>query len=736
MAKKPRAEQVVDAMIDDIPIEPEDAPAEYQPAYQMIGDTRIPVSKSTGKLWESRREQSKAYLDNLGVVQAWEEVIAYYKNDHAQSSDKENDPTRETSGSHKRFSRKYSQTENIVFANVSALVPATYAKNPRVEITAFEKKDLEPFVSVAEKLINVLIRTKVAPGVNLKPKMRRGVIMATLTNHCFFETGYIKKEDSSDAALQDLEKAADDLKEAKSIKDIEEVEGRLKALETKVAMLSPSGPYVKFKDMRDVFANPNTVQGDFMDTDYFLVRDQIPTEQLRAMYGKKNENGEWMSIFQPTAVLKVGQRAGQEADLATSNIFNQGTSFRDYGYKDEESFRYAQMTTVWYCWDMATRRVMLFNDKDWTWPLWVWDDPYELDTFFNLTPMSFYADPEIAYARSEVMYYLNQQDEINKINSEVRRARDFLTGKFIYNSTVLKDSDVAKMLEGTSDKRATGMALPPDTDMSKLVASIELPALRFPEMFNKGTLYEAIDRLSSVGVVMRNQEFKTNTTNKAIENYESGNQTRLDEKIDAVEDVIGDIGWKLLQLCIRNMSSEEVGKLIGEEAIPVWDQFALVENIPFLQLQVVGGSGLKPTSKAKKEEAVQMGQALGQFANASPAVVLVMLKMMERAFDDFTIGSDDWNMIIQSIEAQMNKGRTDGSGGGVEGGGAGGGGVSGGNVSVDQIVEELDKIMDQLPDPVVKAFGNAIAAGGKPSEVIKEIIGTMNKSADQQQGAE
>jgi hypothetical protein len=54
-------------------------------------------------------------------------------------------------------------------------------------------------------------------------------------------------------------------------------------------------------------------------------------------------------------------------------------------------------------------------------------------------------------------------------------------------------------------------------------------------------------------------------------------------------------------------------------------------------VRVEGGSTDKPTSTQKKQQALQLGQILGQFANAAPATVIVMLKMFENAFDEFQI---------------------------------------------------------------------------------------------------
>ena len=52
-----------------------------------------------------------------------------------------------------------------------------------------------------------------------------------------------------------------------------------------------------------------------------------------------------------------------------------------------DEFDKACMTKVWYVWDRVTRRLEMYADNDWKWPIWVWDDPYQLQGFYPLTPL-------------------------------------------------------------------------------------------------------------------------------------------------------------------------------------------------------------------------------------------------------------------------------------------------------------------------------------------------------------
>ena len=159
-----------------------------------------------------------------------------------------------------------------------------------------------------------------------------------------------------------------------------------------------------------------------------------------------------------------------------------------------------------------------------------------------------------------------------------------------------------------------------------------------------------------MGEVLRGAQFKTNTTNDAVQANVSASNMRVDEKSDQIEDWIGSIYWGLAQLCLQFMDIETVVSLIGEEAREVWQNMSAEEIRDNFSVQVVGGSTKKPTSQAKKEEALELGQVLGQFVNAAPGPVLkIMLVVMQEAFDEITIREEDWEEILQAVGQQQQQ---------------------------------------------------------------------------------
>ena len=681
--------------------------APVMPTYQLVStDSKIPVSSQHGNLWKSRRDQAVNKRKHNLEEEAWNDALDYYDNSQEGARAYADQSARKTH-------RGTSETENIVFANTSALVPAIYARNPQIEVTV-TKEDNHPTSVMHEELINVLMRNTGQNGLNMKPKARRAVVATTLMNLSFIETGYTFKSDSSEQALIDLQELSTEYAEEKNLEKLRLIEGKIAALELKVDLLRPSGPYIKFRKPDQILRDPDSESEDLSDDKWVMIWEYVPTTWLQATYADSKTGTK--SLYKPTHVLNANSVGAEGRNSAEQEIQNytlidddysdrpSRTRRSQYGYDDDESYKRALRTKIWYVWDKVTRRIYMYNDKDWTWPIWVWDDPYHLDSFFPLSQLTFYTHPTEGVAKSEVVYYLDQQDSINDINSEMKKARQWAKFNLVYDKNRANREDVEKIIKG-DEAAAVGLDVPEGYTLKDVVQSVVPPSMQYAELFDKNPQFEAIDRLSSVSGVMRGQQFKTNTTNGAIEKYSMNTQTRLDEKIDAVEDFIGDVGWKVLQLCAQFMDAERVGELIGSKGAE-WQNYDSATFLATYQYQVVGGSTQKPTSDAKKQQAMELGQVLGQFVNAAPqAVTTVMLKMFERSFSEINIGEEDW----QSITDQVNQ---QGQGGG------------------DQVTEMINK----LPPEAKAALGKAIAQGVPVEAALEKIMQVAQEQQAQQPG--
>jgi hypothetical protein len=673
------------------------------------------------------------------LVDAWDEAIRYYNHDQADHRDMGHTGSSGRGAGNRTIAKRlndiFSSTENVVFSNVTAQVPELYAKNPVVSVSATptlsEEIDatVDAFARALQKLITVLFGMKTTPGVNIKPLAKKNVLIALLTNQAWFEVGYTQREKSSEQAMQDLLALSQQLAEAKETEDIREVEGKLMALEEKIEFLQPSGPFARVRMPHNVIRDPNSSDPYLSDANWMMIGDLLPTEYINAMYGEEDEEKkEFRSIFEPTHILIAGSDVSAD-DESNFSLFQKTSGYESYGYNSKDSYDKACYTKVWYVWDKVVRRLELWADNDWKWPIWVWDDPLQLQGFYPLTPLWFHDNPVSVYAKGEVSYYLDQQDQINEINDERRRALLWARRNIFYNRNIgITQDTVDKILKG-SDATATPIDVPEGVDPSKMIFSLLPPSMNFTQLFDKEDLYKSIDRIAATNEVERGGQFKTNTTNKAIDYYSTMGNMRMDMRLDAIEDALGDVGWKIAQLCLRFMDVQTASQLTGMDVSPFWRPLDNLRDFQQLSISVVGGSTQKLTTQQKKQEAVQVGQVMAQYVRAAPASALkVSLNMLSKAFDDFIISKEDWDAIEQEVAmmAQSQQGGAPGQGGGntspSQPDNAAGGPQAGGGM---QVAAAVVQALQQLPPPVLKAIGNALAQGVPPAEIFKQMLASQ-----------
>lgn len=699
------------------------AGADEGPVYRVVGSSKIPVSRTYGKVWKSR--MATATKRAADYKTAWDEAEAYFIQG-SQTRSMTDGTVSGNVGIARRKNEINSEVENIVFANVTSMIPALYAKNPQLEVSTVQD-DKEQLADLCEDLVNILLVKRTAPGVNAKNKMKKCVVGTLLTNEMWIETGYTKKEDSSEQAIADLNELAKKIESAKNETELKKAEGELMALQNKIEFIQPAGPWIKVRHPSEVLTDPAGREDGGEDANWQMICDYLPTSYLRAMYARQDgDDQRYMMIYKPTHVLaSQGDATGNDDMVSNFKLFDTSAAEADrYGYDTDEGYKAAQYTKVWYVWDKTTRRVFMYNNDDWSWPIWVWDDPYHFDTFFPADRLSFYTAHNSTRAKGEVSYYLDQQDAINEINDEERRARLWVKRHVIYNTNYIKDQhSLEKLIKGV-DETTVGLDLPEGVKLQDILFTLAPPSLNFPQLFNKDTKLQAIDRISSVSDVRRGAQFKTNTTNKAIEEYNSVDNQRIDERIDAIEDFIGAVGWKIIQLCLQFMTQAEVAKLLNQKDTSEWVNMSPEEIQNTFNVVCVGGSTQKPSSRSKKDEAVQVGQVLGQFVNAAPVPVLSLtLKLFARAFEnEFGLNEDDWEQLQQSVANQpppagpANPNAAPAPGGQTPqpqpGGGAPGGGT--------QLPPEIQQALAKLPPQVQQAISTAIKKGVPPAEAIKQ----------------
>ena len=597
---------------------------EYQPLYKMVANNKIAVSKKEGILWAQRLMIAKKKMDVIS--REWDENVKTYLGYNKASSD--NDKKDLT------LQMEDADYENLLWANTNAINRETIMKLPHIELTP-QSEQSEPYINALEHGLNKYLSQIGNNGINLKEKLKKADIGAQLTNRGIIRLDWNDIVDT-DAVKMDIHKieqqlAAPDL----TIKKIKELEGRLFALNEKLEESGMSGLQLTIVDPKNLFIDPNSQLETGLDADWMIERKVELKSVIQAKYG--TEDG---TVY-----------AGDKSDVGGDDAekYYEKQICGDESEMDKDSSMLT--TTVYYIWDKLKKRVYLYEEGKWEYPLWVYEDPYGLMQFFPYFILNYNTSPYQNETLSECSYYLPIQHQINDVNNKMKQARDRAFNITLYDKrSALDKKDLENMTNGKIGY--VGINVPEGKRITDVISSMPTFGLDQPLM-DKSGLYATMQKMCSSDPTMRGEEYRTNTTNGAIEQYSSAKKVTIGVRIDILINYYIRISKEVLKIMLEKFTVDDWSKYCS----PNETEFLVQNPIAYKDLDILfaGDDTLEPTSVMKKQEAVQLSQIMGQFAGASPAIVVVMLKLMSRAFNEIVISPEDWEMIFQSVQAQMQQ---------------------------------------------------------------------------------
>jgi len=266
-----------------------------------------------------------------------------------------------------------------------------------------------------------------------------------------------------------------------------------------------------------------------------------------------------------------------------------------------------------------------------------------------------------------------------------------------------------------------GIKVPEGKNFDQVMFTFKPPSLNVKEVFDKGEKLEAINRISGTGVILRNEQFKTNTTNEAISRYEATTQTFLDEKVDAVEDFLGGVYADVAHLCLQYLETDRVSALVGQSQAAKWHNIPAEQIASSFVMRVVGGSTQKPSSNAKRKEALEISKIAGQFGAQSPTVIALIIRLWAKSFDQIEMRTEDWDRL------QAEFASTAGGGGGAPAGAA----PPNGAIPPGDAIQHVAAMIDGMPPQAKQALGIAMSKGVPIMDALREIMQKVQQAAPQ-----
>jgi hypothetical protein len=703
-----------------------------QPLYQIYEGSKIAVGKALGKMCQCKVEAARATYEHIYSI--WEEVFKYYNYDHQR-----------TLNTPKGVFKRGDGTENVIFSNLNVMLPAVYSKDPDVTCSASDEGD-EKFTKCLQALLNGLFKRK--DGLNAKPHIKRAAGMALLTNCGIIKLNFTRKSDSKELALQEMERMTQELAACETQEEVDRIYGEFEALERNMEVLEPSGFNLNGVLPHNLVIDPYAEQADGMDSRWMAERVFFQTNYLTARFTKNEDddadpeddyaNTNRVLIYKPTHKARFAAGGSGSRDdgigLVMDALDARGSA--PTSNTDDERTAYINMyyTECWFFWDKATRRLLLFAAGDWAWPIWVWDDPLGLSRFFPYFIMSFTMSTGGTVSPGESAYILDQQDEINDIERQKSRIRRSVFDYFFYNNQKIKKDEAEKFVQALrGETRNAKHAIGVDAGEAKVSECIEAlvpPSAQYDKLFDKAPVLETINRITNTSDALRGVQFKTNTTEDAVQSYMESLKLSVGAKVDVIEDTVSDLANAVAEVSVQFMDEEQVSGIVGPLLAQDWQQLTVDEFRSQYNVTIVAGSMEKPNSIFKKKEAIQIAQAIGQFAQAAPGITLrIMLKVMQNAFTDVVIKPEDWAALDQEIKMNLSRGVSDGS---TQGGAPPGG--AGGPPQQGDVRSQAMNLPPEIKQKVVQ-MKNAGASDDQLRQVIMQAV-QQNSGAQQQPGSQ
>lgn len=639
-------EDVDEALTDD----------DQAPLFQLIGSASIPVSKNAGKRWNNKIKAAlEVYASERDI---WSETFRMYRlTGDAQMA-----------GSEHIYAHLFENDtdENILRENVKLLLRATYARNPSIEVssTSKDKKDLAKCLELA---VSALLNRKQNPGVNGKARLRRQIVHAHLTNFGIVKLNWQEKKGSQQEALQELYSLQKQLKDAKDIPEIEELYAKLEQVEDELPLHTPSGLGLTNLLPHKLIVDPECSSVDLSDCNWVAEEVWFKNEYIDDRFFEKSDDGK--------RIRKSDKKAKDAREDASTSASGDDIRNRvvatviDATTEERQQYLEKGKVKCYLVWDRLTRQISLYEDGDWSYPLWVYEDNLLITRFFPHFIVSYSEPIDGIVQPGESSQYIGQQREINKINRKIAYIRDVAFGAIIYNSKIVKGETALRLIEHLKNPtRVEAFGIDWDTEMKldDVLHSYVPPVAKYQELFDKTDLMKVANRISATNDAMKGEQFKTNTNTTAVNTYNQAANVTTSELTDIVEDAVEELGWALCEVLVSKFSKDEIIDLIGNEYGQHFTPMTAQELNREFALTVVAGSTEKPSSMQKKTEAMQIAQALGQVGQGAPLTTMrIIARMFGEAFSEFLFTTEDEQSLVTETEANMTKGATQPVGGGA-----------------------------------------------------------------------
>lgn len=457
---------------------------------------------------------------------------------------------------------------NIAFSTINVLGPSIAVNHPKITVGARRPDDGERAI-ITEAIVNYWWR-----HFDYQKHLRRAVDDFLISGHGWLKIGYRFVEEERVANASPSEEGTDyvDTTQPASSVEVESV-------------ITEDRPFVERVSPFDVYVDP----------------DATGMEDIR-----------WIAqrIRRPLADVKNDRRYNKQArtDAAPSSYSKWGEDTERPKQAKSQDEAYVD---VWEFYDITKGTMSVFCDGGDAFLINPIKIPYTFGHPFVM--LRNYDVPEHFYPLGELEVIEPLQQELNATRTQMMNHRKRFARKWLFKESAF-DTDGRSALE--SDQDNVLVPVKGDEPMASVITP--MPAvINPPDMYNVSSLIlQDIDRISGVGEFMRGGASEISRTATEAAMMQDAMNSRTSDKLAIIEHCIAECASRLIQLAQQYMTGEQVARVVGSYAMPIWITFDRDYIKGEFDFEVEGGSTQPVNESFRRQMALQMVDAMAPFLGA------------------------------------------------------------------------------------------------------------------------
>jgi hypothetical protein len=522
---------------------------------------------------------------------------------------------------------------NLHFANLAAMRPQVYAKDPEysVQPTPAVPRERLALMKKFGETSETVLQHYLVKGARLKRRAKR-ILTSGYTNGVGWWKVVWQEDRRADAVTSN------------GIKDSQDNLDQLALQRKQIDDAQATGaPELKAARLRETLAGMEETQSeitvargivvDFVMPDDMLVLDPSVLEIADYERADALAHGIWMTREAFQKRFGFNPKKGKVySEAKHSSSGNGGTASAD----DK-----SQLLRVWEIWDQTANRVHTVCEgdegfcrpsysPDWTGKRWY----CFFLLSFNEVDGGFYPPSDVCLTTEVVKEYNQTRDDFerdrkNSLPLNVVRKGGALTPGDVERLTNRQGGDIV-VVEGGSGR-----------PLSEDIWSGQLAQIN-PVNYDTSAPRQDMEMLVGGGDAARGAVLKAKTATEA-EILSQGLRGRSAERTDTIEDLLTDVGTYSLEMCLRKLTPQDVQEIAGPEAQwPAWTADQVFKQV---SLSVRGGSTGKPDRLQEqdrwtklmpviKEAMAQVAELRAQNQSDMAEAVIALVRETLRRFDE------------------------------------------------------------------------------------------------------